>query len=391
MEKKHKKSNIFLRLGASLLTLALVIGAVCLVVFREELNVDALKRYITYRSLTKDATGRAGSYSYSGTTDDVFANLSGSLLVAGNDGIRLYTSAGALLDEDQTILERPAVYTNGKYAVVYDIGGTALRLYTSDRQLLSLDDEGTVLFATVNSSGWLAVTHQASGHKGAVSVYDGKQNKTMQFNFSTRFVTDALVSEDNSSLAVITIGQEEVGFQSTALFYPLDVSLDAGTYYDNTPASEHALGNIVFLSLASGSGVYRLPGDNALALCDSAKGLTSLYDYEGRYLKDFSLGGEDHTVLLLGKYRAGNATELVVVDDLGQVAGELSFNEQILSLSASGKYIGVLTADRLDIYTKDMVLYSSLEGTSGARKVLMQPDGSALLVGSTTAQIYLPN
>lgn len=391
MEKKHKKSNILPRLGAWLLTLALVIGAVCLVVFRDEWNIDALKRYITYRSLTRDAAGRAGSYPYDGTRGDVFANLNGSLLVAGSSGIRLYTSTGVLLEEDQTILEHPAVCTNGKYAVVYDIGGTALRLYTSDRQLLALDDEGTVLSATVNSSGWLAVTHQASGHKGAVSVYDGKQSKLMQFNFSTRFVTDALVAEDNDTLAVITIGQEEVEFQSTALFYSLDVSLGAGTYYDNAPASEQTLGNVVLLSMAPGNDTFRLPGDKALVLCDGSKGLTSLYDYEGRYLKDFSLGGEDYTVLLLGKYRAGNAAELVVVDDQGQVTGALSLNEQILSLSAAGKYIGVLTSDRLDIYTKDMTLYSSLEDTSGARNVLMQPDGSALLVGSTTAQFYLPN
>lgn len=389
MEQKHPKKNIFLRLGASVLTLALVLGAVCLVVFREELNVDALKRYITYRSLTRDADGRAESFPYDGSSSDVYAVVNGSLLVAGSSGIRLYSPAGVLLEEDQTLLEHPAVCTAGKYAAVYDIGGTALRLYTADGQLLALDDEGTILFAGVNTSGYLAVTHQASGHKGAVTVFNHRQERLMQFNFSTRFVTDALVSEDNSTLSVVAVGQEEDGFRSCLLRYSLTSGLDAGTHYDNAPLSEEDLGNVVLLGLTQGSGVLRLPGDNALVLAGKTGSVTR-YDYNGRYLKDFSTAGED-TVLLLGKYRAGNASELVVVSDRGEAVGSLAFREQILSLSAAGRYIGVLTADRLEIYTRDLELYSTLEGTSGARTVLMQEDGSALLIGSAAAQLYLPN
>ena len=95
-------------------------------------------------------------------------------------------------------------------------------------------------------------------------------------------------------------------------------------------------------------------------------------------------------MLLLGKYQAGSAADLLVINDGGEQAASLSFNEQVLFLSAAGRYIGVLTADRLDIYTSDLTLYSSLEGTEGARKVLMRPDGSATLIGSETAHLYLP-
>ena len=46
-----KKPNIVVRLLAFLLTLALVLGAVALVAFRDKINLDSLKRYITYRTL----------------------------------------------------------------------------------------------------------------------------------------------------------------------------------------------------------------------------------------------------------------------------------------------------------------------------------------------------
>lgn len=389
MKKKSKKPNILLRFLAFLTTVALVAGALALVVFRDQLNMDALKRYITYRSLTRDADGQAQSFSYDGTVQDSFADLNGSLLVAGDTGIRLYSPAGVLLADETVALENPVVYACGKYAVVYDAGGVSLRLYNGSQQLLSVENEGTVLAASVNSSGWLAVTHQTSGHKGAVTVYDGSQKKRVQFNYSTRFVMDALISEDNSSLCVITVGLNESAFSSYLSMYDLDTSLSAGTY-DNTPRSELALGSCVVLALRGGSGTLRILGDNFLSLCSPSGEQSQVYDYSDRYLKAFSLDGDGHTALLLGKYRAGSAAELTIVGDQGEVTASLSLNEQVLSISAAGRYIAVLTADRLDIYTQDLEIYSTLEGTSGARRVLVRSDGSAMLIGSETAHLYLP-
>ncbi len=389
MEKKTKKKNPLLRLSAFLVTVALVAGALSLVVFRDQLNMDALKRYISYRSLTRDSQGQAQSFPYDGGPNDSFANLDGSLLVAGDTGIRLYSPGGVLLSDESVSLSAPVVYANRRYAVVYDVGGLSLRLYNGNGLLLSLESEGKLLSATVNSSGWLAVTHQKSGHKGAVTIFNGEQKKRMQFNFSSRFVMDALVAEDNSSVAVVSMGQSGSGFASYLSYYALDPSLEVGTHPDSAPLAECNLGSSVALSLRADGDRFRVLGDNSLSLCSASGERLARYDYSDRYLKEFSLEGSSFTALLLGKHRAGSAADLVVLDGNGQAAHTLSLNEQVLSLSAAGRYIGVLTADRLDIYTQDLTLYSTLEGTSGARRLLMREDGSAMLIGDT-AFLYLP-
>lgn len=390
MEKTGKKPNILFRFLAFLLTVALIVAALCLVLFRDQLNMDALKRYITYRSLTRDSSGQAESFPYDGGVGDCFASLDGSLLVAGDSGVRLYSPAGVLLADEAAALGSPVVYASGKYAVVYDAGGTTLGLYNGTGRLLSLESEGKLLAASVNAAGWMAVTHQLSGHKGAVTVYNGQQKKLMQFTFSSRFVMDALVSEDNASVAVVTVGQADGGFSSYLSLYPINTSLETGTHHESAPLSECALGSSVALALRADGSKLRVLGDNRLALCTSSGALAAQYEYSDRYLKEFSLEGDGFTALLLGKYRAGSAAELVVVDASGAAAHSLSLNEQVLSLSASGRYVGVLTADRLDVYTQDLELYSTLEGTQGARRVLMRPDGSAMLIGSETAHLYLP-
>ena len=49
-----------------------------------------------------------------------------------------------------------------------------------------------------------------------------------------------------------------------------------------------------------------------------------------------------------------------------------------------------ITADRLDIYSQDLELYNTLNGTQNAQKVLQRSDGSAMLIDSTTARLYVP-
>ena len=62
----------------------------------------------------------------------------------------------------------------------------------------------------------------------------------------------------------------------------------------------------------------------------------------------------------------------------------------MLSLSAAGRYISLLTADRLDIYNQDLETYSTLDGTQSAQTVLQRSDGSAMLIDNTSAWIYVP-
>ena len=62
----------------------------------------------------------------------------------------------------------------------------------------------------------------------------------------------------------------------------------------------------------------------------------------------------------------------------------------MLSIAAAGRYVAVLTGDRLDIYTDKLELYSTLDGTQGARTVLLMPDGSAILISVDSAGFYIP-
>ena len=100
--------------------------------------------------------------------------------------------------------------------------------------------------------------------------------------------------------------------------------------------------------------------------------------------------GQDYTVLLLNRYQSGSVGRLVTVGTDGGEIASLDVNEEVLSVSAEGRYIAVLYLDRLVVYNRDLQVYASLNGTGYAREALMRPDGSVLLLGSESAKLFLP-
>lgn len=383
-----KKKNIVLRLLAFLVTLVLIVGAVFLFANRDKLNLDTLKRYFTYRSLERSDTGQAESFPYSSSSSDVFACLDGDLLVCSNGGVRLYSGGGICYVEDAITLQEPIAEVRGNTAAVYSVGGSAVYVYRERTQYGSLTDlEGSLISVRLNSSGWLAVTTRESGYKAVVTVYDNELEKRMAFRLSSAFVTDAVVTEDCNSLATVSIGQNGTAFESTLSFYTLPSGQDSGVDYSLTAAATHSLGNNVILSLRGSSSIWCVGDTGVSVWTQDSVGTWSCQD---KYLKGYSVS-DSFAAALVGKYRAGSQAELVTIDTLGTPSAALSIREQVLSLSAAGRYVAVLTADRLDIYTQDLELYSTLEGTDNAREVLMRDDGTALLIGGETAHLFVPN
>ena len=82
--------------------------------------------------------------------------------------------------------------------------------------------------------------------------------------------------------------------------------------------------------------------------------------------------------------------KLVTVSQDGSELAGLDVSGEVLSMSAAGKYIAVLYSDSLVIYTPQLEEYARLDGTEYARSVLMRSDGTAVLVGSSSAWLYIP-
>ena len=277
----------------------------------------------------------------------------------------------------------PALASGGGRAVAYDVGGTALYVVDEKGLLLSLtaDGEEPFIAASLNREGWLAVTAEKKNYKGCVSVYDKNLELVFEFKSSRRFLLDGWVTDDSSRLAAVTLGQENSVFVSSVVLYNLT---------EEEPFGDYTITDGLVAAIGQQGGRLVTVSDTCLTFADTDGKDTASYSYGGSYLREYDLGGEDFAVVLLNRYQTGSVGRLVTVDGDGKELGSLDVNQEILSLSASGRYLAVLYMDRLVIYNRELQVYASLKGTDYAKSVLMRPDGSALLLSSESASLFLP-
>ena len=114
------------RVLALILTVTLFCGAVAVVAYRDRFNLDALKRYMTYRSLEKNDQGQTAEFTYTRDASNAFASLNGSLVLCSDTALQLYSNSGVLYIDRQVKMHQPVISVCGTYAVVYDVGGNNL-------------------------------------------------------------------------------------------------------------------------------------------------------------------------------------------------------------------------------------------------------------------------
>lgn len=380
---QRKLPRFLVRTAATLVVLAAALALVAVVVFRDSLNVDSVKRWFTYRSLVRGDSGRAESFPYGGDLTNTFAVLDGDLLVCSRNAITLYSGSGTQYINESVGMENPVVTTNGSLAAVYDAGGSSLYVLGQRTLVWSTDEQESILSARLNKNGQLTVVTQASGYRGMVTVYDASYTPVMRVNMTSAFAMDAALSDDGHTLAILTVGQTGGAFATSLELY--DMNYVSGEY---SPDFSCQLGGSVVLETRhTASAVWAL-GDRGLTIT-AHDGRSSGVSWADKHLRRYTLSGDGFAAVLLGKYRAGSQSELWVVDSGGQ-RRTLELNEQVLSISAAGRYLAVLTGDRLDIYTDQLELYDTLNGTQGARTVLLMPDGSAILISADSAGFYIP-
>ena len=137
-------------------------------------------------------------------------------------------------------------------------------------------------------------------------------------------------------------------------------------------------------------GKLAVVSDTSLTFADTKGSVEAAYSYSGAHLREYDLNGDGFAAVLLNRYQTGSVGRLVTVAADGTELGGLDVSEEIQDISACGKYLAVLYLDRMVIYNPALETYASLKGTESVRGVLMRSDGSALLLSSESAKLFLP-
>lgn len=364
------------------LLLAAVLLVILAAAWRDGTGLDALRRYVSYGKSEGDGST---NYTYDAASSNRFAKLGDTLAVLSDTMLSLQDGKGNVLWSAAVKMSAPALCAAGERAVAYDVGGTELYVLDQEGLVYQLSAQETEPFiaAALNRSGELTVTSQKQNYKAAASIYSPSGELLYVFSSSKRFLANAYACDDGSSLAAVALGQSGGALCS-------DVALYDRTAGQEPSASWTADGGMCY-EIGSVGGSLALLCEDGLFFSAAGRELTASYRFDGAYLREYDLcGGENYALVLLGRYQSGSAGRLVTVRPDGGELASLRVNEEILSISAAGRYIVVLYADRLVVYTPELEQYAVLNGTDYAREALAGEDGSALLMAAERAVRFLP-
>jgi len=383
--KRQKKPNRFLRLLALLATSALVLLAMVLVIYRDTINVDTFKHWLAYRNMDTGTTGETDPFSHAGGDKLSIAYLDSGIVTASAAGAHYYTLDGEHLAEEVLSMENPVLTSSRTTAVVYDAGSQSLFAFRNSQEYFSLSLSGgaDLLSTRPNDGGWLAVTAQQSGYKGAVTVYDRRGEPVIQISLSSTFAVDAAVSPDGQTAAVVTIGQQDGVFFSRLLLYQVN---------QQEPFAQVDLGSLTVLDMDFDEGVVWLLGEDRLltvSLLPEGQQVQTYY-ISPNYLKGCSLGGDGFAFLLVGRYRSGGATQALRIDSSAQAVQSIPLNSQVLDYAAAGDTCALLSGSQLSLYNAKLEQFADVGNTQAARKVALSANGSAVLANDQYAWLYIP-
>lgn len=381
-EETPKKGHPLRGAAIFAVTLIAVLAVVVFAAYRDGTGFDVLRRYFNYGRA--ESAGGAAVYHYDASSSNCFAALGEKLVVLSDTSLTLLDPQGGEVWSRNVKMSAPALHSGGGRVVAYDVGGTELYVIDEKGTLLTIEDgewEPPLISATLNEKGWLAVTSDLDNYKGCVSVYNSALEQVFAFWSSRRFVSDAYVTDDCTHLAAVTLGQEESVFVSNIVLYDLT---------KKDPVADYDIADGLVMAVGQDEDRLITVSDTVLTFAGTDGTVEASYPYGGAYLREYDLEGDGFTALLLNRYSSGSVGRIVTVSGKGEEIASLDVNEEVLNISAAGRYLAVLYASRLVVYNPDLQVYASLSGTDYAKEVLMRSDGSALLAGSETAKLFLP-
>ena len=370
--------GILRRFLGLIITVVVVLGLIVVTMLGTSNRLDGIRRWLLYG----DGSDRQ-TYAFAAGSANRYGQIDDLLVVLNQNDLSILRDDGTAAFTQQVGMSQPALDVGGGFAVAYDVGGQKLVMASPEGEVLSLQlEEGhSFISARLNDSGWLAVVAERSGYRAAVSVYNDEQQLVYEVGISSRYLLDAVVSDDCGFVVAAAMTQEDGAFSGQLVAYSLQ---------GEEPAWEASLGNHLVLDMDSLGDSYVTVSENDILFTDREGQGSQQFTYSGLYLRQYTLDGDGFGALLLNRYQAGSIGTLVTLDSQGEVIATQDIVQEVLDVSASGNYLAVLMSNSLLIYDRNLEEYARLEDTGYANHVIMQSDGSALVIGGSTAFRFLP-
>ncbi len=268
----------------------------------------------------------------------------------------IYGTDGSLKDSRQHAYSNALMQTSGSRCLLYSCWGNKFRVDTVNKMTYEMTVDQPILYATINSKGYVAVVTEAETRPCSLLIYD-PAGKNIYSRDCVERIADVSVSDDSCIFA--TVGAEN-GELVTELQY---IRYDEGdVQWESAP-----LPTLCMRVHTLPDGGAFVIGDTKCAYYSNTGALLSTYDYAGT-LTDFAVEGDRSAILLKNEER--RQSTLLLFSDTSAIPVEVPFDEINKSIVIDDNTAYLLGTESINGYSFSGECVSSIEMTDAYDRIL---------------------
>lgn len=362
---KQKILNI-LKNAASVI----VIVAMFVVIFYQNRDRDIFK------------FGKDESSKFISATQDGSGGFSGGDIAKLDDNVAfLTTTSYCVLDNNAQgesvplAMSQPQLHTEGKYAACYDLDSKEVTVFKNNAKAYNVKTDNRIFSAKVNKNGYLFVATDKEGYNCECVVYNRNGEAIFKWDVSKSEFLDGDINCSNNAIAIslATAGNKKLIGEVTLI----DIT-DAEIIKKETFESE------IFYSLNfNNNDTYSAIGNSSLAYFNSDGTKRWSYSFGKETLLKADTTNHDMMVVAFAASSGiveGNSTNVKIINRLGKVTAEKTYNSVVDTISISDSSIALAFGKKIYVTNSKLQERKTVESDYSIKKVALYEDDKHLFV-----------
>ncbi len=348
-------------------------------VFRSDITLENCKYLVRFFSSANTV--------YSGDYDNIYYDTAGvvstnmfneDFVTIKNDSIELYDLRGsnvASYDINQTT---PTVVTQGKYMLVYDLGGNTFSLFNNFSLLTTESFDYPISLGTVSPEGMYAIVTKSLDYQSVIYLYDHNFNLISKI-YKDKYITDLKIASDGDRLLCTSTFAENGSFVSEVMTY---------APYTDAEESTQSVNDSFFASCGFFSnGGYGVLSDRALLFYNKSNENVGSFEL-GNIVPTKCLFLDDCAVLCYSENIVGSQSRVMIFYPSGELIGETTVDEKILDAASYMDDLYILTHSKVTRINLNTAEKLSADVEKSAVSIFAPNEGSIVIGYSNLAKAY---
>ncbi len=310
-----------------------------------------------------------------------FHLLKKGLVILSNEKLSVYSMSGEEKYSVPLTYRNPTVSGSEKHLIAFDRGSTEFLVTNGTSILLQEEAASNIINANMNRNGAFSLITDGPDCKTLLSVYNPSFDLVYKLYSTEQYVMDAAISNNNKSMAVLTLSASGEGFIGAVSFYHLD---------EEEPYFTHSLTDCVPLAVEyDAGGQIRVLCENRYLLFDKDGTLLTEFPFDQTDLLSYTFGSKRMVGLLTNNYSTGGYSSMTLLSRNDEEPLSISFREETLAVSAAGNYIAVRCPNKIVVYDRKLRLDRTYTVPAGVKSCIMREDGTVLIIGANFATLLV--